>query len=39
MKRKRSASPEFSCVSMKSNHSMDIPPGLSDRAAVSSKFA
>ncbi|XP_073801247.1 NACHT, LRR and PYD domains-containing protein 3-like isoform X2 [Danio rerio] len=33
-----SASPDFSCVSMKSNHSMNIPLEFSNGAAVSSKL-
>jgi len=32
----RAASPEFSCVSMKSNNSIGVPPNLSDGPAVTS---
>ncbi|KAL0148759.1 hypothetical protein M9458_055937, partial [Cirrhinus mrigala] len=32
----RAASPGFSCVSMKSNRSMNHPPDLSDGPAVTS---
>ncbi|XP_048045962.1 stonustoxin subunit beta isoform X2 [Megalobrama amblycephala] len=35
-KRKRAASPGFSCVSMKSNNSIGLPPDLSDGSAVTS---